>query len=972
MVLLLALIATPFIFKNKILNRLKREVNSQLNAKVDFSNDISLTVFKDFPNISVGLKNVSVVGKDTFAGDTLLQAKTISLSLDIMSVIKGDKMMIEGIYLDHPGVVLKVLKDGRANWDITKVDTTKPAAATDTASSFKLALKKLTIEHGNLVYDDRSMLFYTSLKDFSHELKGDFTQDNFLMQTKTSSPDFRLVYDGVPYIAGVNSIIDADLQMDMKNSKYGFENVKAKLNDLVVIAKGFVKMNENDMDMDISFNAEQNTFKSFLSMIPVVYSSSFKDIKADGMMAFNGKMKGKMTDELLPAFTINLNIDNGTLQYPSLPMALSDLDIKLSYSNPNGNPDLSVVDVSKFHMVAAGEPFDANLLLKTPVSDPYMKGKMKGKIDLEKFAAFIPLDKGTVLKGIIDADVSADGHYSAIESKSFSNFNALGKVIIKNLAYKDGLPMDQLDINSAELNFTPREVNMPVCKGNVGKSDFDATGTLSNFFGYMFSGQVLKGSMFLNSNYINVNQFMSDAPENSAPTVADTVQLQVVQLPINMDIAANVDVKKMIYDNYIIENLVGSMVMRDGKMNLSGVSADMLGGNIKFDGIYDPSNPKSPFTDLNVNLNRFDIPVATQYFTTLQKFAPIMKYMKGMFNAGVTMHSHLKPDMGLEYPTMNMDGFVSIGDASVSGFKVLDKIATALKVDAFKNLQLKNQTFKFKIRDGIFNLLDSFNIPMGQGAMMKLAGATRLDQTLDYGGWIKIPRKLLGEGNELLNAWTAKIGSKAGAKINVNEMIPVDLKIGGTITNPKVSISLKGAKKALVDDLVDQGKEIGKEKANEAIGKGLEEARKRADAIIAKAHESAEKIRAEGKSAADAVRNEANKSAQIIRDNGEKLAQATIDEGDKRANEVLAKAKNPLEKVGAEKAAKEIRKQASAKATTIRQEANNSAQKVQDTGENKAKGIENEANSKATKMEDEAKEQANRIMKEAEEKSKIK
>ncbi|HRF39782.1 MAG TPA: hypothetical protein PK198_13410, partial [Saprospiraceae bacterium] len=53
--------AFPFVFKDEILAAVKREINVNLTAKVDFE-DLNLSLFRNFPNVSVGLENYSVTG----------------------------------------------------------------------------------------------------------------------------------------------------------------------------------------------------------------------------------------------------------------------------------------------------------------------------------------------------------------------------------------------------------------------------------------------------------------------------------------------------------------------------------------------------------------------------------------------------------------------------------------------------------------------------------------------------------------------------------------------------------------------------------------------------------------------------------------------------------------------------------------------------------------------------------------------
>ena len=92
-VLLAAAIIIPIAFKKQITELVKKEVNNNLNAKVDFS-DVTLSLFKHFPKVSITLKDLSVVGVDEFSQDTLLGTMQLDAAVNLMSVIKGDKIKI--------------------------------------------------------------------------------------------------------------------------------------------------------------------------------------------------------------------------------------------------------------------------------------------------------------------------------------------------------------------------------------------------------------------------------------------------------------------------------------------------------------------------------------------------------------------------------------------------------------------------------------------------------------------------------------------------------------------------------------------------------------------------------------------------------------------------------------------------------------------------------------------------------------
>src|SRR4051812_34733312 len=85
--LLVVLMLVPLLFRDRIASRLKSEANAAVNAQVAWRG-LGLSVLRDFPNVTVSLDGLSVVGVKPFAGDTLLAMQQARLVLDVGSVMR--------------------------------------------------------------------------------------------------------------------------------------------------------------------------------------------------------------------------------------------------------------------------------------------------------------------------------------------------------------------------------------------------------------------------------------------------------------------------------------------------------------------------------------------------------------------------------------------------------------------------------------------------------------------------------------------------------------------------------------------------------------------------------------------------------------------------------------------------------------------------------------------------------------------
>ena len=213
LLILAAAIILPVVYKGHIVQYAKTEANKSLNASLDFDNNISLSLFKNFPDFSLEVNKLIIINKVPFEGDTLVNIGSFSTTLDLMSVIRGDKIKIKSIILDRPYIHLKVLTDGTSNWDIAiKSKDTLKKEGKDTTSNFKMALQKYIINDGKIIYDDKSYNFYLELDSFNHSGQGDFSSEVFDLITHSTVGAMTVGYGGVNYIEKVKTKNAFDLR----------------------------------------------------------------------------------------------------------------------------------------------------------------------------------------------------------------------------------------------------------------------------------------------------------------------------------------------------------------------------------------------------------------------------------------------------------------------------------------------------------------------------------------------------------------------------------------------------------------------------------------------------------------------------------------------------------------------------------------------------------------------------------------
>ncbi|MEI9946599.1 MAG: AsmA-like C-terminal region-containing protein [Chitinophagaceae bacterium] len=936
LILIILAFLIPILFKKQITALVKKEINKSLAAKVDFK-DVSLSLFRHFPKVSISLDSLSVIGTNEFAADTLLSAKTFDASVNLISAIKGKDIKVYAVYLQSPRIHALVNKEGKANWDIAKEDEDTTVVAVPSPSEFKMSLEKYEINDGYIYYKDETSDMSAEITGLDHEGSGDFTSDVFTLSTKTKAESADFTYATIPYLINTKTIIDADIQIDNNLSKYSFKTDDISLNNLKLNTEGFLQLvNDSTYNMDIKFNTPSNEFKDILSLVPGIYKQDFDKIKTSGKAAFNGIVKGTYGPEQMPAYDVKLEVTDGFFQYPDLPKPIKNIQLAMHVNNPDGKPDNAVVDISKGHVEMDNEPFDLRLLFKNPETVQYIDAVAKGKLDLANLSKFVKLEDGTKLAGLVWADIFAIGNMTALQTQQ-GNFNAGGFLDIKNLLYsspafpqpiqngsmrvqlenrggiadntsvdissghievgKDPVdftlqlrkPMSSVDfagtakgrftldnikqfvelepgtsiagmlnadiafngnktaidkgeydkiafsgnadvtnlkyvskdyssgisVPAVAATFNPKNITINNFSGNYLQSNFNGNGSLDNMIGYAIKNEPLRGTLNVSVDKMNLNDWMGTEATATSTTTTVSSSSEPFLVPSNLDIILNAKAGNVKYDKVDYKNINGTLSLADQMVTLKNVKAEALEGTMAFNGFYSTKiNKQRPDISVIYDIKDVDVQKAFLSYNTIEKLMPLGKFLDGKLSSQLTMTGNLDGSMMPDLSSLTGKGNLLLLEGVLKKFAPLEKIASTLQINELKSVTLKDIKNTFEFANGKV-LVKPFTIKV-KDIEMQIGGMHGIDQTIDYIVQMKVPRKYLGtQGNNLLNSLASQANSK-GIPVKLGDVVDLNIKLGGSITNPSIQTDLKAVAGDAIDDLKQQAVDFAQQKIDSA------------------------------------------------------------------------------------------------------------------------------------------------------------
>ncbi len=897
--LLALLLVLPLLFRDRIAQRVKTEVNRSVNARVDWR-DVGLGFFSNFPNLTLTLNDLTAVGVGRFEADTLAAIRHFGVVLDLGSVLGnvlggGKPIVVRSIELDGPRLSLIKLEDGTANWDIAK-DTATAEAAPAESKPVAVSLRRFEIRDAAVAFDNRQAGLKASLAGYQQSLSGDFQRDVVAVQTRAQADSVSVTFAGIPYLNRVRLDFKADAVADLAKKSYTLKDTELKLNDLQLGVSGSATTANDRIVLDLTFGAPSTDFRHILSLVPAIYAHDFQSVQTSGAIAVSGKVKGEYGDSAFPSFALNAKVDNGAFKYRDLPLPARDIFMDLSITNPGGDADSTVVRLQRFHVRMGRDPIDATMVLRTPVSDPDVDLHVTGKLDLADVRRTMKLEGIDELAGTVAADATVRTRMSYIDTKQYGKVAARGTLDIGNLSVKGaGLPQP-LAIQQASLSLAPERAELKSFKGSVGSSDLQASGSLENLLGFVLRDDVLRGNATLRSNRFNLDEWRSGEGE-----------LEIIPVPARIDFGLDATIAELLYDKMKMTNARGRLRIKDQRITIEDFKMKALGGEIALTGYYETVDSTRPTFDVGMKLATIQIPAAFEALTTVQMLAPVAKYAKGTFSTDLRMNGALGKNMMPLFDALTGRGNLQTSQLVVQDFPALEKLADVTKLQFLDNPTMRNLSTAFQIRDGRLHV-SPFAVNLGP-TTMNVSGSNGLDQSLEYALRLKVPRAELGQAANNAVAGLISRAGAAGIDLNTAQEVELGIQLGGTVTNPSIKVDAASAVSSVKENVEQAVREGVSKKLSAEAEKLIQEAEQRAAGIRKESAALAETAKREGYKQAEALEQRATNpllkaaakpAADKLRKEADVKAAGIVREGDQRAEELVADARRQAGQAGAQ------------------------------------------------------------------------
>lgn len=190
----------------------------------------------------------------------------------------------------------------------------------------------------------------------------------------------------------------------------------------------------------------------------------------------------------------------------------------------------------------------------------------------------------------------------------------------------------------------------------IGRSDMTATGDMEGVYRAMTKGEKLTAHLSLTSNLIDCNQLINSLsfPQDTTEVLTDSVpsEMKLFVIPRNIDFELQTDLKKVVFEKMLFENVHGAVDIKNQAIHLEDLSMRALDADMKAVMVYKASSPRGGYAGFDFKIRNINIAKLVDFVPSLDTIVPMLRSFKGRVMFDVAADARLDSAMNIRIPTL--------------------------------------------------------------------------------------------------------------------------------------------------------------------------------------------------------------------------------------------------------------------------------------------------------------------------------
>ena len=445
LLLLIALLlgAVALILTPSRLTPLVNEYSSRyLDAQVRFDT-VTLSVFENFPNVSVKLSGGEIISH-AFAGlpdslrtripaaaDTLLKFDEFSVSLNLPQLL-ASRISIRRIALTRPRVYAYVSPWGKANWEIFAADTTA-GDSTEQGGDLYLNIAGLDIRNsGRIVYDSKPDKLYATV-DLEHlRLKNTFRHDYKIDLSSVNS--VRL--DTLDACGSLPVALKGGFTFNPKHPEtIALDKLNLQLGDIPIGFDGRMSIARDSIVSELQCTIRPLALERAITLVPPQLMPMLRAFDTNLAFDLHTRIDGsyRFSDGRLPRIDLDVTTNDGYLSYKNAKARIDRFGIDASLRYDPQRPDSTGAVFRKLDIAGSGIRLHGSGSVWNAMRDPAVRMKLTGAVYLDTLSILFPSKQDIAVRGRLGLNTDASFRISQLQIGKIGKTRVEGTITLDSL-----------------------------------------------------------------------------------------------------------------------------------------------------------------------------------------------------------------------------------------------------------------------------------------------------------------------------------------------------------------------------------------------------------------------------------------------------------------------------------------------------------------------------------------------------------
>jgi uncharacterized protein involved in outer membrane biogenesis len=708
--LVVAVLATAYWNRDKLLARVTAELNKDINGTAHIEK-IDFTVLHHFPNFSITLHNLSLRDNqyERYRQD-IVHAKKVVLDLELLPLLEKE-IIIHSMSVDEGKIFIFKARNGDTNVDVFK----KKASESNQAGNVQmkepvfLSLKEIMFRRVSFVYADTARLKFITFQ-FLH------TQQNVSRTDSgyTAHVSGKMHFDSLHFNDRSRSFLtDKDLTVDLsfhasKENLLTIQSSKLVYKQNAIHLVGSFKL-QKEGKYNLLFTSDKIKPAEATELLNPKLQLTLNKFKIEDPIRVKVNLQGKSMPGYIPYVDVNFETAKATVHYGTLDF--TSLSAKGWFTNhvdtlkPRDN-DNSKLTISSFEGAMEKLPVKGTAIF-TSLQDPLINLSFKTKLSFNDINKHLDNNRFVLTRGTFATEVFYNGKLSEYLDHTRTHYTGklAGTAQATNvyLQYKP----KKINLNNVFLKcsfnenvFTIHDLNL-----HANGSKVSMQGTIKNFIPFFIQPKN-KGTVNLHvhSSDFDLTTFTTrrDVSKNKSSQKSKQDRKKVTDLidrvyeKLEFDVMVNVD--RLRFRKFVTTNLKGRVKLENSLLQANPISMRLAEGsmalNLSLSQIFDPTSPMK----IEANLVNADIKKLFEHFNNFNQRTIGAENLEGKISAKVKFSATLDENYTLLPSTMRGTLDCKIVDGGLKNFEPIENMSNfLLKKRDFSDVQFAELNSAFSI-----------------------------------------------------------------------------------------------------------------------------------------------------------------------------------------------------------------------------------------------------------------------------------